>query len=99
MLDRGDAEDFTAQLRECSQAESGLQSRLHATGESLTEAEVKAAHLRDRRDEAAAELERVAKDAGQRGRAGDRAARRHRSARRSSASSSGSRAAARRWVP
>jgi chromosome segregation protein len=49
------------QLRECSQAESGLQSRLHATAESLTEAEVKAAHLRDRRDEAAAELERVAK--------------------------------------
>jgi chromosome segregation ATPase len=61
MLARGDAEDFTAQLRECSQAESGLQSRLHGTAESLTEAEVKAAHLRDRRDEAAAELERVAK--------------------------------------
>jgi chromosome segregation ATPase len=61
MLAQGDAEDFTAQLRECSQAESGLQSRLHATGETLTEAEVKAAHLRDRRDEAAAELERVAK--------------------------------------
>jgi chromosome segregation ATPase len=61
MLAAGDAEDFTVQLRECSQAESGLQSRLHATGETLTEAEVKAAHLRDRRDEAAAELERVAK--------------------------------------
>src|SRR4051812_19730993 len=61
MLARGDAEDFTAQLRECSQAESGLQSRLHGTAEGLTEAEVKAAHLRDRRDEAAAELERVAK--------------------------------------
>jgi chromosome segregation ATPase len=61
MLDRGDAEDFTASLRECSQAESALQSRLHSTGEAVTEAEVKAAHLRDRRDEATAELERVAK--------------------------------------
>ncbi len=59
MLDRGDAEDFTVQLRECSQAESGLQSRLHTTGEAVTEAEVKAAHLRDRRDEASAELARV----------------------------------------
>ena len=64
MLDRGDAEDFTAQLRECSQAESGLQARLHETGEALTAAEVKAAHLRDRRDEAAAELERAAKTLG-----------------------------------
>ena len=64
MLDRGDAEDFTVQLRECSQAESGLQSRLHTTGEALTEAEVKAAHLRDRRDEAVTELERVAKTLG-----------------------------------
>ena len=61
MLAQGDAEDFTAQLRECSQAESGFQSRLHATAETLTEAEVRAAHLRDRRDEAAAELGRVAK--------------------------------------
>jgi chromosome segregation protein len=61
MLAQGDAEDFTAQLRECSQAESGLQSRLHATAETLTEVEVRAAHLRDRRDEAAAELDRVAK--------------------------------------
>ncbi len=60
MLDRGDAEDFTAQLRDCSRIESSLQGRLHETGESLTAAEVKAAHLRDRRDDAAAELERVA---------------------------------------
>jgi chromosome segregation ATPase len=59
MLDRGDAEDVTAQLRECSQAEAALQSRLHSTGEAVTDAEVKAAHLRDRRDEAAAELERI----------------------------------------
>jgi len=61
MLSQGDAEDFTAQLRECSQAESGLQSRLHGSAETLTEAEVSAAHLRDRRDEAVTELDRVAK--------------------------------------
>jgi chromosome segregation protein len=64
MLDRGDAEDFTAQLRECSRAESDLQARLHETGEALTETEVRAAHLRDRRNEAAAELERVARTLG-----------------------------------
>jgi chromosome segregation protein len=64
MLARGDAEDFTTQLRECSGAESGLQARLHETGEALTAAEVKAAHLRDRRDEAVGELERVAKALG-----------------------------------
>ena len=64
MLDCGDAEDFTVRLRECSQAESGLQSRLHATGEAVTEAEVRAAHLRDRRDEASAGLERVARTLG-----------------------------------
>jgi len=61
MLSQGDAEDFTAQLRECSQAESGLQSRLHGSAETLTEAEVRAAHLRDRRDEAVTELDRVSK--------------------------------------
>jgi chromosome segregation protein len=61
MLSQGDAEDFTTQLRECSQVESGLQSRLHGSAETLTEAEVRAAHLRDRRDEAVTELERVSK--------------------------------------
>ncbi len=64
VLERGDAEDFTAQLRECSQAESGLQSRLHSTGEAVTDAEVRAAHLRDRRDEASAELERMERTLG-----------------------------------
>src|SRR5919197_6036401 len=65
MLDHGDAEDFTAQLRECSRIESGLQGRLHETGESLTAAEVNAAHLRDRRDDTAVDLERVARILGQ----------------------------------
>jgi chromosome segregation ATPase len=60
MLDQHDTDDVTAQLRACSGAEAELQSRLHATGESVTEAEVRATHLRDRRDEVAAELERIA---------------------------------------
>jgi chromosome segregation ATPase len=60
MLDQHDADDVTAQLRACSQAEAELQSRLHAMGESVTEAEVRATHLRDRRDEVAGELERIA---------------------------------------
>jgi len=60
MLDQHDADDVTAKLRACSQAEAELQSRLHAMGESVTEAEVRATHLRDRRDEVTAELERIA---------------------------------------
>ena len=60
MLDQHDTDDVTAQLRACSQAEAELQARLHAMGDSVTEAEVRATHLRDRRDEAAAELERIA---------------------------------------
>jgi chromosome segregation protein len=64
MLDRQDADDVTAQLRACSQAEAELQSRLHATGDSVTEAEVRATHLRDRRDEAAMGLEQIARQLG-----------------------------------
>src|SRR5204862_7465821 len=63
-LDAGDAEDVTAQLRACSRAEAELQGRLHATGDSVTESEVTAAHLRDRRDEAVSELARIAKQLG-----------------------------------
>jgi chromosome segregation ATPase len=59
MLDQHDADDVTAQLRACSEAEAELQGRLHAMGDSVTESEVRATHLRDRRDEAAAELERI----------------------------------------
>ena len=60
MLGQHDTDDVTAQLRACSEAEAELQARLHAMGDSVTEAEVRATHLRDRRDEAAAELERIA---------------------------------------
>ena len=63
-LNEHDTDDVTAQLRACSQAEAELQSRLHAMGDSLTEAEVRATHLRDRRDEAATELQRIARQLG-----------------------------------
>jgi chromosome segregation ATPase len=65
MLDQQDTDDVTAQLRACSVAEAELQSKLHAMGDSVTEAEVRATHLRDRRDEAAAELEGIASKLGE----------------------------------
>jgi chromosome segregation protein len=64
MLDAGDADDVAAQLRECSRVEAELQTRLHATGDAVTEAEVEAAQLRDRREEAASELERLGRRLG-----------------------------------
>jgi chromosome segregation ATPase len=54
------ADDVTAELRECSKREAELQARLRGSAEEVTQAEVSAAHLRDRRDEASAELERIA---------------------------------------
>ena len=50
----------TEQLRACSREEAELQAQLRAAGEAVTEAEVRVAHLGDRRAEAAAELERIA---------------------------------------
>ena len=64
MLDERDTDDVTAQLRACSQAEAELQAKLHTMGDSVTEAEVRATHLRDRRDEAATELARIARQLG-----------------------------------
>jgi chromosome segregation protein len=64
MLDAQDTDDVTTQLRACSRAEAELQGRLHAMGDSVTEAEVRATHLRDRRDEAATELERISRQLG-----------------------------------
>jgi chromosome segregation ATPase len=60
MLHSDETDEVAAQLRECSQAEAQLQSRLMSSGDTVTEAEVRAAHVRDRRDEATAELERIA---------------------------------------
>ena len=60
MLGEGTGDDVAEELRSCSRAEAELQARMRATGEAVTEAEVRAAHLRDRRDEATSELERIA---------------------------------------
>ncbi|MGZ5341812.1 MAG: chromosome segregation SMC family protein, partial [Solirubrobacterales bacterium] len=56
----GGEEGIAAELRECSQEEFGLQTELRTAGEGLTVAEVEAAQLRDRRQEAAGQLEEIA---------------------------------------
>ena len=64
MLADRDHDDVPTQLRACSRAGAELQARLLAGGDSVTEAEVKATQLRDRRDEVRGELERVASQLG-----------------------------------
>ena len=88
MLGESTGDDVADELRACSRAEAELQAGLRGTGESVTEAEVRAAHLRDRRDETMAELERIAARLERELEAAARRCRRT-SARRSSASSSG----------
>ena len=57
---RGDGDgEVAAELRECSQQEFGLQGELREASEAMTVAEVEATQLRGRRDESAAELERL----------------------------------------
>ncbi|MFL5871324.1 MAG: chromosome segregation SMC family protein [Solirubrobacterales bacterium] len=60
MLGQGGDDAIGEQLRACSREEAELQTRLRGAGEQVTEAEVRVAHLGDRRAEAAAELERIA---------------------------------------
>jgi chromosome segregation ATPase len=60
MLGEGGGDDVTDALRACSREEAELQAKLRAAGETVTAAEVRVAHLGDRRAEAAGELERVA---------------------------------------
>jgi len=60
-LEERGAEDVPARLRACSQEEAELQAKLHSAGNAVTDAEVKVAQLRDRHDEAAGELERIAR--------------------------------------
>jgi chromosome segregation ATPase len=64
MLGAGGSDEVAEELRACSKLEGELQSRLRDVGERVTSAEVEAAHLRDRRDESAGELERIAKRLG-----------------------------------
>jgi chromosome segregation ATPase len=60
MLGSSGGDEVAEELRACSRAEAELQGRFRATGEAVTEAEVEAAHLRDRRTETEAELEQIA---------------------------------------
>jgi len=53
-------DELALELRECSRLEAELHGELRLVGERVTEAEVRAASLRDRREEAAAEWERIA---------------------------------------
>jgi chromosome segregation ATPase len=60
MLGESGEDAVTERLRACSREEAELQTQLRTAGEAVTEAEVRVAHLGDRRAEAAAELERIA---------------------------------------
>ncbi len=60
----GGGDEVATELRACSKLEGELQAKLRAVGEQVTTAEVEAAHLRDRRDESAGELERIAQRLG-----------------------------------
>ena len=73
--DQGDADEIAAELKLCSDQEIDIQSKLRAVAEEVTTAEVEAAHLGDRRAEAAAELGRIAEKLDRRDRRGRSAAR------------------------
>jgi chromosome segregation ATPase len=64
MLGETGEDTVTEQLRACSREEAELQAKLRTVGEQVTEAEVRVAHLGDRRAEAAAELAKIAADLG-----------------------------------
>ena len=58
--DQGDADEISAELKACSDLEIDIQGKLRAVAEQVTSAEVEAAHLGDRRAEAASELAKIA---------------------------------------
>ena len=58
--DQGDADEISAELKACSDLEVNIQGKLRAVAEQVTSAEVEAAHLGDRRAEAASELAKIA---------------------------------------
>ena len=60
MLGESGEDAVTDQLRACSREEAELQTKLRVAAEGVTEAEVRVAHLGDRRAEVAAELGRIA---------------------------------------
>jgi chromosome segregation ATPase len=59
MVDDEDGGDVTAELRSCSREEYAIQAELRSAAEGVTEAQVKVAHLEDRRDEVLAEVQRI----------------------------------------
>jgi chromosome segregation ATPase len=61
----GDGDAIAEEMRSCSQQEAELQARMKAASDELTKAEVEAAHLGDRRAEAARELAAIAERLGE----------------------------------
>ena len=59
MMEDEGAGDVTEELRACSRDEYAIQAELRSAAEAVTEAQVKVAHLEDRRDEALAEVRRI----------------------------------------
>jgi len=59
MMEDEGAGDVTEELRACSRDEYAIQAELRTAAEAVTEAQVKVAHLEDRRDEALAEARRI----------------------------------------
>jgi chromosome segregation ATPase len=59
MLEDEDAGDVTEELRACAKDEYAIQAELRTAAEHVTEAQVKVAHLQERRDEVGAELRRI----------------------------------------
>jgi chromosome segregation ATPase len=59
MMEDEGAGDVTEDLRACSRDEYAIQAELRSAAEAVTEAQVKVAHLEDRRDEALAEVRRI----------------------------------------
>jgi chromosome segregation ATPase len=60
-----DGDEIAEELRACSQQEFELQAQMKETSDELTRAEVEAAHLGDRRAEAARELAAIAEKLGE----------------------------------
>jgi len=60
-----DGDEIADELRRCSQQEFELQAQMKETSDELTRAEVEAAHLGDRRAEAARELAAIAERLGE----------------------------------
>lgn len=61
----GDGDGIAAELKSCSALEAEIQAGQRSVAEEVTRAEVEAAHLGDRRTEAAAELGRIAETLGE----------------------------------